>query len=72
MIGRMNTLLSKETIQALALGVGLFALFMSVATPLCIWLASADSCERMVCELLVMRRPMADVSYCEAWFDLFR
>ena len=72
MIGRMNTLLRKETVQAFALGVGLLALFVSVATPLCIWLASADSCERMACELLVMRRPMADVSYCEAWFDLFR
>ena len=69
---RPNTLLRKETFQAAALGLGLLALFVAVATPLCIWIASADSCERMVCELLVMRRPMADVSYCEAWFDLFR
>jgi hypothetical protein len=72
MVARMDTLLRKETVKAFAFGVGLLALFVGAATPLCIWLASADSCERMVCELLVMRRPMADVSYCEAWFDLFR
>ena len=50
----------------------MLALIVLLVTPLCIWLASADSCERMFCELLIMNRPMSDVSYCEAWFDLFR
>ena len=65
-------MIRKETIQALAVGIALLVLFVLAATPLCIWILSADSCERMTCEILIMRRPMSDVSYCEAWFDLFR
>ena len=51
--------------------VVLAALFMA-ATPVCIWVDSVEDCERLFCELLVMRRPHADVSYCEAWFDLWK
>lgn len=71
----MNALVAmrpKETIQALAICVGILALGVLVATPLCIRIASVDGCERMACEILVMNRPLSDVSYCEAWFDLYR
>ena len=63
---------AKDTAYAFVLGIGLLALFILVATPLCIWFASVDGCERMTCEILIMRRPLADVSYCEWWFGLFR
>ena len=63
---------AKDTAYAFALGIGLFALFILVATPLCIWFASVDGCERMACEILIMRRPLADVSYCEWCFGRFR
>jgi hypothetical protein len=36
MVARMDTLLRKETVKAFALGVGLLALFVGAATPLCI------------------------------------
>ena len=63
---------AKDTAYAFALGIGLSALLILVATPLCIWIASVDSCQGMACEILIMRRPHADVSYCQWWFDLFR
>ena len=28
--------------------------------------------KQMACEILIMRRPHADVSYCQWWFGLFR
>ncbi len=62
----------KETFQALAIGMGLLALFVAAGTPLCIWVASVDTCERMTCELMVMNRPLSDPALCEAWFALFR
>ncbi len=67
-----QSMFTKDTAYALALGSGLCVLLILVATPICIWIASVDSCERMMCEILIMRRPHADVSYCEDWFDLFR
>ena len=71
-LGPLAIVMQKEPVQALAAGFGLLAVFVLLATPLCIWVASVDSCERMACEVLIMSRPMSDVSYCEAWFDLFR
>lgn len=68
----MFTSENKETAKALAFGLGLLAVFIVATTPVCVWLHGVDNCERMFCELLIMRRPMADVSYCEWWFDLFR
>ena len=62
----------KETVKTVALAAGLGVTMFMVATPLCIWIADVRSCERMTCEILVMSRPHADVSYCTAWFDLFR
>ncbi len=63
---------ARDTAIAFAWGLGLFAVFALVATPLCIWIASLDSCEQMTYEILIMRRPHADVSYCGWWFDRFR
>lgn len=63
---------AKETAKTLALAAAVALTAFVVATPLCIWIADVRSCERMTCEILVMSRPHADVSYCEAWFDLFR
>lgn len=63
---------TRETIKALAIGLSLLAVVILAATPACVWLHGVDNCERMFCELLIMRRPLADVSYCEWWFDLFR
>jgi len=63
----------KDTAQTLALAVCVSVVAFLVATPICLWiLGSANSCKRMMCEILIMKRPMSDVSYCEAWFDLFR
>ena len=62
----------KETLQALAIGLGMLAVLVVAGTPLCIWVASVDRCERMTCELMVMNRPMSDPTLCEAWFALFR
>ncbi len=62
---------NKETVKALAIGLSLLAVFIALTTPLCVWLHGVDNCERMFCEILIMRRPLADVSYCEWRFDLF-
>jgi hypothetical protein len=62
----------RDTAYAFAWGLGLFAAFIVATTPLCIWIASIDACERMFCEILIMRRPHAEVSYCQWWFDRFR
>ena len=62
-----------DTVRTLAIALAIAAGLFVLGTPLCIWLSgSVDSCERMTCELLAMTRPLADLSYCEAWFDLFR
>ncbi len=65
-------LTSLSTLKTLALAVLVGLATLIVGSLLCVWISDADNCEAMICELLVMRRPLADVSYCEAWFDLFR
>ena len=65
-------LLSKDTVKTLALAVVIGLATLVAGSLLCVWVSDADTCEAMICELLVMRRPLADVSYCEAWFDLLR
>ena len=62
----------KETIKTLVLAVVVSVTVFVVATPVCVLILGVDSCERMTCEILVMRRPLSDMSYCETWFDLFR
>ena len=63
----------KDTAQTLLLAVVISLTVFVIATPLCIWiLGSANSCSMMMCEIMIMRRPMAEPTYCEAWFDLFR
>ena len=68
----MLTKENKETARTLAIGLSLLAVFIALTMPLCVWVQGVDNCERMVCEILIMRRPLADVSYCEWWFDRFR
>ena len=68
----MITQVNKETLKVLAIGLSVVAVLIVTTTPLCVWLHGVDNCERMFCELMIMRRPLADVSYCEWWFDLFR
>ena len=63
---------SVATLKTLALAVLVGLATLVVGSLLCVWISDADNCEAMVCELLVMRRPLADVSYCQAWFDLLR
>jgi hypothetical protein len=62
----------EETIRTLALAAAVTAVAVVVATPVCIAISGVDGCEAFACELLSMRRPHADISYCESWFDLFR
>ena len=62
----------KETLKTLALAIGIGVTVFVAATPVCIWGLGVDSCERMMCEILSMKRPHSDMSYCEDWFDLFR
>lgn len=64
--------MTKETAKTLALAVLVGLATLVAGSLVCVWVSDADNCEQMICELLVMRRPLADVSYCEAWFDLFR
>lgn len=45
-----------ETAKALAIGLGLLSVFILATTPACVWLHGVDNCERMFCELLIMRR----------------
>jgi len=63
---------TRETIRTLLLAVAVTAVFVIVATPICIAIGGVDGCEAFACELLSMRRPHADISWCEAWFDLFQ
>ncbi len=67
-----STLLLGSALIPFVIGLSLLAIFIALTTPLCVWLHGVDNCERMFCEILIMRRPLADVSYCEWWFDLFR
>ncbi len=63
----------KSTVVTLVMALACFLVLFAAATPVCIWVTgSVSSCERMVCELLHMRRPHTDAAACEAWFDLFR
>jgi hypothetical protein len=64
--------MTKDTAKTLALAALVGLTTLVAGSLVCIWVSDADNCEQMICELLVMRRPLADVSYCEAWFDLFR
>jgi hypothetical protein len=64
--------MTKETAKTLALAALVGLTTLVVGSLVCVWVSDADNCEQMICELLVMRRPLSDVSYCEAWFDLFR
>ena len=61
-----------RTIKTLALAALVGGGVAITATPICVWISDVDNCEAMMCEILAMRRPLADLSYCEAWFDLFR
>ena len=65
-------LMTKETAKTLALAALVGLATLVAGSLVCVWVSDADNCERMICELLAMRRPLADVSYCEVWFDLFR
>jgi hypothetical protein len=64
--------MTKDTAKTLALAALVGLATLVTGSLVCVWVSDADNCEQMICELLVMRRPLADVSYCEAWFDLFR
>ncbi|HSF93587.1 MAG TPA: hypothetical protein VLA52_01060 [Thermohalobaculum sp.] len=61
-----------DTLRTLALAVAVCSVFVVVATPLCIVIGGVDGCEAFACEVMAMRRPMADYSWCEAFFDFFR
>jgi len=63
---------SLRTIKTLALAAMVVGVVAITATPICVWISDVDTCEAMTCEILAMRRPLADQSYCEAWFDLYR
>ncbi len=62
----------KETLKTLTLACVVGVTVFVAATPVCILILGVNSCERMMCEILVMKRPHSDVSYCEDWFDFFR
>jgi hypothetical protein len=63
----------KRTAVTLAVAIACFLALFAAATPVCIWVSgSVDSCERMMCEILHMKRPHTDAATCQAWFDLFR
>lgn len=62
----------KETLKTLALAAAVGLVAALAGTPLCILILSVDGCQSMACELFAMRRPMADLGWCEDFFDLFR
>ena len=62
----------RQSLKFVALAAAVIGGLAALATPLCIRVASADGCERMVCGLAAAPHPVSDPSWCEAWFDLFR
>lgn len=62
----------KETLKTLLLAIVIGVTVFVAVTPACILILGVNSCERMMCEILVMRQPHSDASYCAHWFELFR
>ncbi len=62
----------RELIKTLALAVAVGVPVFVAASLICVLVSDANECEQMICEILSMKRPHADASYCQAWFRLFR